>query len=504
MSGFGQGTGSGFSFGTQNAAPFGQPQPQQPPSSIPFGNPGLSNNPNVQSSGGFGFGSSATQPGAVPSGNATTTFGASAPFGQPSAAAMTFGSSPNVVTSSSTFVQSSNVDDGRGFAPANRGFGAGVSSQTTTGFKSGFGNHPFSSGAIMEGGTGGDNAGLNNPFGTSKVTSDQSAAKNPFATETAGSGTGTVHFGTSSNVVKPKAGPTNSGSTDWGTSAVSSGVGSNPFGGPTSGLPNSNDDGALQQMQDNEGHAGGSPNPFFQPNRSRSPAVPNQPRPLSPIYESQADSAGKNPFSSQPTSEEVRLKAKMEEKKRLQAKIEEKKRRLLERKQRKTQGKEAPLNANASAFVPSSPKSPKPAPRTVAPGDQPQTFHALPADLRAKSGMEKANVGAAPVAEKEREDLENAVSLVGTCTYMCPDDELLRRQRESDIQQLEIPLPGTLHPPGWTLRDTAIKRFRRSAADYKLDVPEWVRPPDVLEQVCGYLEEWVMVRDVVFCFVSFA
>jgi SAC3/GANP family len=44
------------------------------------------------------------------------------------------------------------------------------------------------------------------------------------------------------------------------------------------------------------------------------------------------------------------------------------------------------------------------------------------------------------------------------------------------------------------LRDTMVKRFRRSAADYKLDVPEWIRPPDVLERVCGYLEEWVMVR----------
>jgi hypothetical protein len=40
-----------------------------------------------------------------------------------------------------------------------------------------------------------------------------------------------------------------------------------------------------------------------------------------------------------------------------------------------------------------------------------------------------------------------------------------------------------------------VKRFRRSAADFKLDVPEWVRPPDVLERVCGYLEEWIMERD---------
>ncbi len=53
--------------------------------------------------------------------------------------------------------------------------------------------------------------------------------------------------------------------------------------------------------------------------------------------------------------------------------------------------------------------------------------------------------------------------------------------------------PGGLHPEDWTLRDTAVKRFRRSAADFKLDIPELVRPPEVLERVCGYLEEWVMV-----------
>lgn len=40
-----------------------------------------------------------------------------------------------------------------------------------------------------------------------------------------------------------------------------------------------------------------------------------------------------------------------------------------------------------------------------------------------------------------------------------------------------------------------MKRFRRSAADFKLDIPELVRPPEVLERVCGYLEEWVMVSE---------
>lgn len=121
----------------------------------------------------------------------------------------------------------------------------------------------------------------------------------------------------------------------------------------------------------------------------------------------------------------------------------------------------------------------------------------LPADLRSQS----AEVTAAQTALRNsggrsgRENLENAVSLVGTCEHMCPDEELLRREREGDIQLLERPVPdGKLHPSSWTLRNTMVKRFRRSAADYKLDVPGWVRPPDVLERVCSYLEEWVMVR----------
>ena len=85
-------------------------------------------------------------------------------------------------------------------------------------------------------------------------------------------------------------------------------------------------------------------------------------------------------------------------------------------------------------------------------------------------------------------------NLIGTCHHMCPDEELVRRENESGIQMLEL-ICKQIHPKGWTLRDTAVKRFRRSAADFKLDIPSLVRPPDVLERVCGYLEEWIVERD---------
>jgi hypothetical protein len=192
----------------------------------------------------------------------------------------------------------------------------------------------------------------------------------------------------------------------------------------------------------------------------------------------------------------------------LQAKIAEKKKKIQEKKLREslnatqTTTNTAALRADASPFSPSlstaTQLDPSVAQRNAirfAESNDSATRSQLPSDLLLLS----ADVIAAQTALRNsggqggRENLENAVSLVGTCEYMCPDEELVRREREGDVQLLERP-DKQLHPSSWTLRDTMVKRFRRSAADYKLDVPEWIRPPDVLERVCGYLEEWVMVR----------
>jgi SAC3/GANP family len=126
--------------------------------------------------------------------------------------------------------------------------------------------------------------------------------------------------------------------------------------------------------------------------------------------------------------------------------------------------------------------------------DAPTRRH-LPSDLLQQANSATTAASAAPAIAKTRETLETASSLVGTCQTMCPDEEILRREREGDIQLLERIDHNSIHPRDWTLRDTMVKRFRRSAADFKLDVPEWVRPPDVLERVCGYIEEWIMERD---------
>ena len=124
------------------------------------------------------------------------------------------------------------------------------------------------------------------------------------------------------------------------------------------------------------------------------------------------------------------------------------------------------------------------------------TFAILPKDLHQHARDYDPSQGE-DASNNEIDDNGGSSSdgnLVGTCIHMCPDEELIRRESENGIQTLELPCK-VIHPPSWTLRETAVKRFRRSAADFKLDIPELVRPPHVLERVCGYLEEWVMERD---------
>ena len=257
------------------------------------------------------------------------------------------------------------------------------------------------------------------------------------------------------------------------------------------------------------------PNPFgtttatpFQINQNISDGMSDDDIAFAPAMAATAS----NPFGAgQPPAPPVVDSTKVNELVKLQAKIAAKKKKIEEKKLRETTAAaeaaaneaSASLRASAAPFMPSSSSTTidtavvaqRNAIRFAESNDT-ITRSQLPSDLL---DQQSADVIAAQTALRNsggsggRENLENAVSLVGTCIYMCPDEELLRREREGDIQLLERP-DVQIHPSTWTLRDTMVKRFRRSAADYKLDVPEWIRPPDILEKVCGYLEEWVMVR----------
>ena len=478
MSGFGGGGfgGGGFGGGGFGGGGFGgfQPPAQQ---NDPFG----SSNPNPPQ-GGFG-----SQPGTFGA-PATPFAGGGGGFGSPPAPGGGFGSSPNVITG------------GFGQPPASGGFnsmsgfgGGGMNSSSPDG------SSPF--------GASGQTGGFGQPPASS-FSNNNPSTPNPFMNSASAP---SVSFGMSSNVITSNLSTQGGFGSSNSTFQSSSQFGSSPFG--SSPNPFQNDSG-MQQQSDNEDMGDGamSPKPFGFQRRGLSP-VQEETRmgdSSSPVPQGFGGSAtqgfggsasqgfggsasqgfgssGPQGFGS--SEEDDRLKAKKEEQKQLQAQIEEKKRKLMERKLKKSQAKDASLNADAAPFVP------RDAEGSLAERNAARFARHLDGSSSPQPPPSSDSGDVASNEKGNRKDLENAVSLVGTCQYMCPDDELERRERESDIQLLEIVQPGTLHPPNWTLRDTAVKRFRRSAADYKLDVPEWVRPPDVLEKVCSYLEEWVMERD---------
>jgi len=193
--------------------------------------------------------------------------------------------------------------------------------------------------------------------------------------------------------------------------------------------------------------------------------------------------------------------APMEENKllKLQAQIEEKKKRLEQWQRKKREDEKSGRRSKSPTSLLSSPVPPlrtniQQQPQTLA--ERKLRFAPNRNELSSSSNTRARSPTTTTIGNSSgREDLHQAVNLVGICMTMCPIDEQERRRNENDIQALEICIPGQLHPSNWTLQETVVKRFRRSAADYKLDVPEWVRPPDVLEQTMGYLEEWIMERD---------
>ena len=192
------------------------------------------------------------------------------------------------------------------------------------------------------------------------------------------------------------------------------------------------------------------------------------------------------------TEDEIKLSqlnAQIEEKKkRLLERMEEKKRKLLKDQKQPSIHSTSDItalaernaarfsnNANVSTFI-----------------------HDLPSDLQsiAQDQQDQQQQQQQQQHHQSQENCNQSTSLIGTCPYMCPNEELLKRQKENDIQLLEmLSNDKSIHPKHWTLRDTTVKRFRRSAADFKLDIPELVRNPKVLEMTCSYLEEWVMERD---------
>ena len=482
-SGFGGGFGGGGGFGATNQPP----NNNNAGSSNSFGSGSGFGSSGLSSSSSFQFGSSSS----------STTFGGTGSFGssnppqqqQPSV----FGGNNNSSTMTpgttfgtavpSSFVQPSFPQTTGGFGTtsfAGNTFGSSPAPAPSFGSTSSFGpnNHNSS----------------NNPFGALPTTSSTP-----------------ISFGTSANVIPTETMQDDSGPAGFNTSGFGGGGGgfqSNPssasgsgpfgqssfppfqnssgFGGFSSTTTTTtttsahDDDMGVGNVKDiGMAPAASATGPFGSSQNSNFGQSP-------PFGQSQQQPPQQGQFGGAPSdvkdssmSPTPDVSNKQDELSRIRAKLEAKKKKLEEAKKRKGQ-------SAANSPLPSPPSSPKPAAGLALKADS-ATRGQLPDNLPVKATIVSSG-------DKEQINLKEAVALVGTCQYMCPDDELVRRQKESDIQLLELVHPE-IHPQGWNLRNTAVKRFRRSAADYKLDVPEWVRPPDVLERVCGYLEEWVQERD---------
>ncbi|KAI9457223.1 SAC3/GANP/Nin1/mts3/eIF-3 p25 family-domain-containing protein [Lactarius psammicola] len=76
--------------------------------------------------------------------------------------------------------------------------------------------------------------------------------------------------------------------------------------------------------------------------------------------------------------------------------------------------------------------------------------------------------------------LDEAITMVGTCTDMCPRFERYRRERENNLFNWEV-IPGTKRVD----HKRAVKMYERAAGDKTL--PSDLRPPPVLKRTLDYL-----------------
>lgn len=93
--------------------------------------------------------------------------------------------------------------------------------------------------------------------------------------------------------------------------------------------------------------------------------------------------------------------------------------------------------------------------------------------------------------DANKAELASAVNLDGTCIDMCSPAERELHIRVDELSVFEKCFPDA---PGCE-RDLIIKRFQRSSADHKLDIPSEVRPPGVLRRTQLYIEQSIMDRD---------
>jgi SAC3/GANP family len=92
-----------------------------------------------------------------------------------------------------------------------------------------------------------------------------------------------------------------------------------------------------------------------------------------------------------------------------------------------------------------------------------------------------------PIVERDdftKSELLSAENLDGVCIDMCSPAERELHIRVDELSVFETKCPSIPLSDS----DLIIKRFQRSSADHKLDIPGEIRPPGVLRQTQFYLE----------------
>lgn len=134
---------------------------------------------------------------------------------------------------------------------------------------------------------------------------------------------------------------------------------------------------------------------------------------------------------------------------------------------------------------------PKPSPTNGRHGKhrQPRSKTKAPttSDEDTESGS-TAFVSTAVAQDDNKAELSEATNLNGLCVDMCSPAERELHIRVEELSVFEKCFPDR---PG-TEQEMIIKRFQRSSADHKLDIPQEIRPPGVLRRTQLYIEQEIM------------
>lgn len=156
----------------------------------------------------------------------------------------------------------------------------------------------------------------------------------------------------------------------------------------------------------------------------------------------------------------------------------------------KTSSRNRPSAAAGNAFGAPTP-SPEQSPTAVQMKHKKKPMRSPPPSSSDNDeGPQSFNADPSDGADKKAE-LAFAVNLDGTCIDMCSPKERELHIRVDELSVFEKCFPGQ---PGFE-RELIIKRFQRSSADHKLNIPSEIRPPGVLRQTQLYIEQEIMDRE---------